>query len=291
LVGASSHPNWLTFSRNPNKSQESPRVITYINIRLLFLCFSFCKDIFDHRDISLILFFNCSSIYFLLNIYLDSSQTALKYPKNTEANINNVLIMTRDFNIRDSSWDPLFSNHFVYSDLLTEIADSLQLNISSPTSQVPIRYANNQDDSNSTIDLIFLLSTLNTFDSHTIYPEWRLSSDYTPLMVKISILKEFIQSRKYTIIKDSDKDSKFISDVIDLVKDLNTSHIDSIEVLESIVQNFTDCTDNIWFKHSKLVNITRHSKLWWNNNCQRYLDLYRNSKQLEDDKNNQKRII
>ena len=38
-----------------------------------------------------------------INMYSDLSQSALKYLKNTEANINNVLIMTGDFNIRDSS--------------------------------------------------------------------------------------------------------------------------------------------------------------------------------------------
>jgi len=39
----------------------------------------------------------------MLSIYSDSLQSALKYPKNTEVNINNILIMTEDFNIRDSS--------------------------------------------------------------------------------------------------------------------------------------------------------------------------------------------
>ena len=87
---------------------------------------------------------------------MDSSQIVLKYLKNTEANINNVLIMTGDFNIRDSLWDPLFPNHSVYSELLAEIANSFQLSISSLTSQVLMRYADNQDNSNSKIDLIFL---------------------------------------------------------------------------------------------------------------------------------------
>ena len=31
-------------------------------------------------------------------------QYTLKYLKNTEVNINNVLIITGDFNIRDSLW-------------------------------------------------------------------------------------------------------------------------------------------------------------------------------------------
>ena len=37
-----------------------------------------------------------------MNIYSDSSNTALKYLKNTEANIDNIVLMTGDFNIRDS---------------------------------------------------------------------------------------------------------------------------------------------------------------------------------------------
>jgi len=37
-----------------------------------------------------------------MNIYSDSSHLALKYLKDTEININNLLIMTGDFNIRDS---------------------------------------------------------------------------------------------------------------------------------------------------------------------------------------------
>ena len=103
LVGILNHPNWITFSRNLTNSQDLLRVIIYINIRISSLCFFLFKDILDHRDISSISFFNCGSIYSIMNVYLDSSQMALKYFKNTEANINNILIMIGDFNIRDSS--------------------------------------------------------------------------------------------------------------------------------------------------------------------------------------------
>jgi len=40
--------------------------------------------------------------------------------------------------------------------------------------------------------------------------------------------------------------------------------------------------DKIWFKYSKIVNITKHSKSWWNGECQRELEKYRASKQVED---------
>ncbi len=37
-----------------------------------------------------------------MNIYSDSSHMVLKYLKDTEVNIDNIFVMTGDFNIRDS---------------------------------------------------------------------------------------------------------------------------------------------------------------------------------------------
>jgi len=37
-----------------------------------------------------------------MNIYSDAFQSALKYLKDTEVNINNLILMTGNFNIRDS---------------------------------------------------------------------------------------------------------------------------------------------------------------------------------------------
>jgi len=95
-----------------------------------------------------------------MNIYSDLSQAALKYLRNTEVNISNVLIMTRDFNIRDSSWDPHFLYHSIHSDILIKVADSLHLELSRPTEQVPTRYLDNQQNLNSVIDLMFLRPNL-----------------------------------------------------------------------------------------------------------------------------------
>ena len=52
----------------------------------------------NYRNINLI-FFNNDIICFIVNIYSNEQQTALKYIK---ANLNNVLIITRNFNIRDN---------------------------------------------------------------------------------------------------------------------------------------------------------------------------------------------
>ena len=64
--------------------------------------------------------------------------------------------MIKDFNIRNNSQDPSFSHHFIHCNLLTDIVDSISLYISKSTNQVPTRYLDNQNDSNSVIDLMFL---------------------------------------------------------------------------------------------------------------------------------------
>jgi len=102
LVSISYHSNWLTFARTPTNQSDSPRVLTYVNIHISCLHFSLWNDIFNHRDISCISFFNQGFIFFLINIYSDSSQSVLKYLKNTEVNIHNIIIMMGNFNIRDS---------------------------------------------------------------------------------------------------------------------------------------------------------------------------------------------
>ena len=52
---------------------------------------------------------------------------ALQYLKNTEVNIDNVLIMTGNFNIRDCLWDPSYLFHSSHKDTLFEIADSFHV--------------------------------------------------------------------------------------------------------------------------------------------------------------------
>ena len=84
LVGVPNYPNWLVFANKLPNIHDYPRVITYVNIRLSFLCFSLCKNIVSHRDISIVSFFINNNSFFLINIYSDFTQSALKYLKDTE---------------------------------------------------------------------------------------------------------------------------------------------------------------------------------------------------------------
>jgi len=81
---------------------------------------------------------------------------ALKYLKNTKININNVLVMTEDFNIRDNNWNLSYSYYLVYSDVLLEVADFFNLKFSYSVNQVLTQYTDNPNNTNLVIDLMFI---------------------------------------------------------------------------------------------------------------------------------------
>ena len=225
-----------------------------------------------------------------MNIYSDSSHFALKYLKDTEANIRNLLIMTGNLNIMDSLWDLSFPHHSTISDDLLIIADLFNLDLSSPTNQVPTRYLDNVNDSNSVIDLMFLHSGSSKLNNHLIHPDWHLMLDHAPLTITINIVEESVNPTKCSIIKNSKEETAFIKDITIFIKNLNTSNLSDITSLDNVVNEFTNKVKSTWEKSSKIINITRHSKIWWNKNCNRDLAIYRLSKKLEDWKTFQRTV-
>ena len=113
-----------------NRSATEPVILKVHNIKFSFdiwlvlymyfilyswqLCFSFRKDIMNHRDINLIPLFNSSIIYF-----------------------NNVIIMTGDFNIRDNNWNLSYSHYSIHADIFMELVDFFGLGLSILVNQVP----------------------------------------------------------------------------------------------------------------------------------------------------------
>ena len=133
---------------------------------------------------------------FLINIYSDNHQPVLKYFKNTEINLNNILIIIGDFKIRDNDWNS-YSHYSNHTDSLKKIANSLNLELSTPINKVFIQYANNLQDSNLELNLIFLYSNTEKFNNHFILLNFQEPFDYTPLSIHIIIKKEFIQEKSY----------------------------------------------------------------------------------------------
>ena len=73
------------------------------------------------------------------------------------------------------------------------------------------------------------------------------------------------------MVKNSENKENFIVKLIVTIKRLETENITSKESLKQIIQALANNMDRIWFKYLKVVNITKHSKTWWNDNCHRNL--------------------
>jgi len=195
-----------------------------------------------------------------MNIYSDSSHTALKYLKDTEVNIENVLLMTGDFNIRDSLWDSAFPFHSSVSNDLIIIADSFNLSLFTPTNPCLTRYSDTAEESNSVIDLMFLHCGSYELDHHSIHPGSRLSLDHAPLSIEIPIIEEVIQSSKLSIHPKSDQELAFVEEIILSFKILDISVISNSDKLESIVNQLGMIIDQAWKKNTKKSRISKHSK-------------------------------
>ena len=95
-------------------------------------------------------------------------------------------------------------------------------------------------------------------------------------------MEENINSSKFSIVKNSEEEASFIKDILSIIKNLNVSNLSDIDKLEDVVNTFALYTKHAWEKNSKLINITRHSKSWWNKECNQSLRNYRALRNLED---------
>ena len=68
-------------------------------------------------------------------------------------------------------------------------------------------------------------------------------------------------------MKNSKEEALFIKNVSSVIKNLDVSNLSDINKLKDIVNTLTSNIKCVWEKNSKLINITRHSKSWWNKEC------------------------
>ena len=217
----------------------------------------------------------------MINIYSDSNQTALQVLWQNMANMDNTIILTEDFNIRDSDWDPSFRHHSSHTDDLITIADSLGLELSYPSNPSPIRFADNPCDTNSVIDLVFLPPGNTSFGRHMLHSEICKPSDHIPLIIEIGIGEINTDINIWSIKKNSKEEKNFITSLVRGVQSLDTSVIRSKANLETLVQQLASVFENTQSTHSKWKHITKHSKEWWNQDCTNGLNRYYESGDLQ----------
>jgi len=72
----------------------------------------------------------------------------------------------------------------------------------------------------------------------------------------------------------------FIKDLIKNISSINTSNLSNIKSLENVVDLLICAVERAWDKNSKIINILKYSKNWWDISCSRDLEKYRLSRSL-----------
>jgi len=118
--------------------------------------FTLKPNIINHRDINILAFHSGQHINYIINVYSDDNQNALKFLNQNIIDLNNTIVMTSDFNIRDNNWDPNYPHYSIHTKDLVTLAESLGLELSPLLNPGPTRFADNLHDTNSVIDLVFI---------------------------------------------------------------------------------------------------------------------------------------
>jgi len=236
LYGFFNHPNWTLFIRQDPNQDNYARVATYVNKCLSKMRFTIRLDIVNHKDINILAFHCDHYTNFIINIYSNSNQTTIHFLQQNTINSDNMVIIIGDFNIRDSDWDSLAHHHSIHTDDLFTIADSLGLELSPLSNLGPTIFIDNSHDSNSVLDLVFIPLDNLGFGKQILHPEIHRPSDHVPITIEIGIHSINVNINKWSIRKDSKEEKNFISSIIDSVKNLDMSNIETKENLENSVQ-------------------------------------------------------
>jgi len=214
LYGTPSHPEWTLFIHQDTTQENYARVTTYVNKCLARIRFALQLDIINHCNINILVFHNNWDTNYIINIYSDSNQTALQVLQQSITNMDNTIILTEDFNIRDSDWDPSFRHYSSHTDDLITIADSLGLKLSPPINPGPTRFVDNPCDINSVINLVFLPLGNTGFGQHMLHPEIHKPSDYVSLIIEIGIREINTNINIWSIKKNSKEEKEFIFSLV-----------------------------------------------------------------------------
>ena len=121
-----------------------------------------------------------------------------------------------------------------HTNTLLEVADSFGLKLSISINLGPIWFLGNSQDLNSVLDLMFFKTGSEEFNNHLISPDLQSLLDYVPLLVSIIIEEEFIQEKKWSIVRNSDKEKEFINEIICRLESTEITNITNCKQLEHI---------------------------------------------------------
>ena len=91
VMGAPKHPAWTSMTRKPSQRERRtrPRVMAYVSTRLVKLRPAYRRDIVDHPDIFVLSVTSNDTNHYLMNVYNDDENSALKHLERVREGILN----------------------------------------------------------------------------------------------------------------------------------------------------------------------------------------------------------
>jgi len=129
---------------------------------------------------------------------------------------------------------------------------------------------------------MFLRYGSSEINQHSVHPDWHLTSDHALVSIIIPIVDEIISTLKLLIQQKSEQENTFLEEVTSSFKNFDTSNITNKEDLEFMVNKLNSLVDQAWNKNAKRSRITKHSKKWWSEECNKALTNYRTSRSLNN---------
>ena len=270
-------------TRKPTQQERvtRPCVMAYVSTRLVKLRPAYRRDIVDHPDIFVLSLTSNDVNYYLMNVYNDDQNSALRHLERIRDELPQFAYMGGDFNCHSREWDPECRLHGTVAISLLETAASMGLGLSEPTNPGYTFKSANPDLRPSVIDLVFvdIAETLRRRPFRDLDRQGR--SDHVPLSCTVDLEYEEIEMHRQTL--KPDKVVAFTGEIVKAIESLDLDEpLDTSEQIDDRAQALAEIFSKAWDNHSSKIHIVKQSKPWWNDDCTNTLAAYRDSKEPDD---------
>ena len=112
VVGAPSHPDWLTIVRTAGPDDEvCPRIMAYVSTHLKPWRPSYRRDLIDHRDILPLSLFIDEQVVNIMGVYSDDAHTAIRILSEKADSLPPYDYIGGDVNCHSRECDTAVSDH------------------------------------------------------------------------------------------------------------------------------------------------------------------------------------
>jgi len=289
IIGMPSHPSWRCLYPKPAdqfSESDHPHVAAYVHQHLWAMKPKLRSDVIKSHDIMLLTMNGPRGQLHMLNVYSDSTGSAIRILRTLESIPSPIGYLGGDFNCLSELWDPEYSRR--NSPLAEVLADFVyQHGLYYHQLGCPTHYPANGDNP-SIIDLVFLPGN----DEESIISIGKCGeSDHCSFFVELRF--PILTGNKPPSIKaGSEADAKFTSDIMDGLNVIAglakpQSHDDIIHIMTLI----SECFAKAWEAHATPSWTSVRSKGWWDKSCAEAWSRYRESDCSSDEWCNMQRTM